>query len=329
MQWNKSISFVLSIVLIFSLSVMPGFRALSVGTDTLNYQSLLNLDFDIFQYIAIGQEPAFSLILTLVKILGVEDYYFLVVAVITNTFVVLAINRMKGYRFLVLFSYLTFSTIYFASFNIVRQCVAVAIFLLAFTYLIEGNKLRYILLILLATCFHYTSFFLFIFIFVDYLSRFKFLGYFFSFIIPFIINIFSIFFIYFASGLLGVDKLTYSARISEVGGRFYFIMNLFCIGLYFLLLGFSRKNYLYISLLLLNLSFLINISFLGMSYEGVGRLVFYTNIIWILAVPAIMSRIKRDERLLFVLLFVLLGSLHFLINVVLRNMHEVLPYYFV
>lgn len=172
---------VFRILLILSLSLLIAFGGM-VGTDhdayVSSYQKLssinisnilaglnisdLNRDVD-------GYEIGFVLLgFSLYKLGFPAVAYFLVLAIITNTFLVKVLYRFKHPVFSIVL-FIT-SQYYFQECNLVRQMLAASIFLYALKYLETKDWKRYVIWIIVAASFHYSALFLLFFVFYCFID---------------------------------------------------------------------------------------------------------------------------------------------------------------
>ncbi len=167
--------FISMAILIFVM----GFRANSVGVDDLNYLRGYNIanSVDIFQYYKEHvTEPGFYLLYKLVYYVF-NDFQWLII--LTSTFTIFCFYKAFEYEIenisLPLAVFIFSTTQYFYYFGIIRLGLAVAIIVFAYRYILENKKKRYILMVLLATLFHYSALFALVLLFIkkDKYNKFK------------------------------------------------------------------------------------------------------------------------------------------------------------
>lgn len=154
---KSKILFWISFLVMF---IILGFRALTVGTDTVVYANMFadyqsGLFFDIV-------EPAWMFLNIGVDYLGGDFYTVLWISALFSLFPVFyGLNKFSPYPLFSVFIYVSFY-FYFYSFNIMRQSVAQSFLFLSFCYLninkdgFKQTKKFYIFFII-AFLFHYTS----------------------------------------------------------------------------------------------------------------------------------------------------------------------------
>lgn len=173
--WSKSklLQWALMIMLIF----FAGFRAITVGTDSVNYflffdrLSHNNLTFEYSRY-----EPLYKFINFLVFKLGFEyEGVTLISSILTIIPLYVVFNKSSKYPLYSWFVYLAFCY-YFQSFNILRQCIAASWILLAYCYF-DGSKSlaskenrKTLVFTIVAVLFHYTAILAFLVYFLYYLT---------------------------------------------------------------------------------------------------------------------------------------------------------------
>lgn len=152
---NKSAYFFLFIAFL----IIGGFRDISVGTDTENYLEIynnINAGGEASLYAFSTIEPLwFALNWICSKIFG----NFQSVIFISNALAMIPVflycwAQKRPFRGLLFYVLLYF---WGNSLNITRQMIAIAFLLLGYHYYLQQKGLKYILLIVIATLFHYTS----------------------------------------------------------------------------------------------------------------------------------------------------------------------------
>jgi len=152
---NKKLSIFLIILI---LTLYSGVRAESVGTDTLNYVTHINLWQTIESYIRYPTEPGLRIISILSSYISNNiSTVLIIIALIINTLIIL---RLWSYRDKLSFTTSIFiysASYYIMTFSGIRQWIAIAIVFYASKYILEKSFIKYIFLILLATLFHNTA----------------------------------------------------------------------------------------------------------------------------------------------------------------------------
>lgn len=305
---------VFRVLLILSLSILIAFGGI-VGTDHDSYVSsyyglssfsisniiagfnIFNLNRDIA-----GYEAGYVLLSYPFYKFGFSAVaYFLVLAIITNTFLVKVLYRFKHPVFSIVL-FIT-SQYYFQECNLVRQMLAVSIFLYALKYLENKDWKKYIIWVFVAASFHYSALFLLIFVFFCFTDADKF-GYRFL-AIFFAIWVASLL-IY--SGQINIDSLFGSFSVEYYQVYFdnlygegheerpfeirYNIIVFLVLITSFLLKRFKRSSknirYCYLLVFILGISF-SNISF---KYYWFYRVAAYFSTIFCFVTPEFLSNIK-------------------------------------
>lgn len=284
--------FLLSCVLLFSL------RDFSVGTDTINYHDIFYLSrnisnsninieplFTFFNYIVGWVYPSFVLYLFV--------YSFLFSALwINNIETNVIYNKDIAYICLVCF----FG--FLLSFNIARQALAMAICVYSLSFLFKEKNLSFLIIILIASLFHYSAIlFLIVFILFKF-SRFPFTIAFFSFI-----SFYSLSFIgikFFSS--LSIRYIGYTETGGDVTGIF---LILFIFLQYALFYFFYKKYFLYddiyrkiFSVFSFGVGFFIALKVLKIPDDGPVRLSFYFLVVNIFLFPYVFSVFKNKDSLI-------------------------------
>lgn len=153
---NKVISEVLGIVIIFTLTIIIGFRY-GVGVDYFAYEEAFHLYYNKFFF-----EPFYSFLNFYIKITVGKFYYVtFIMILITNIFIYLALKKRNISGIYLLLSLLIYSSNMALVFmNAMRQGVAVAIFLYASSFIKERKFKNYLILILIGAGFHFSILFM-------------------------------------------------------------------------------------------------------------------------------------------------------------------------
>ncbi len=156
---NKLFWFISMAILIFIM----GFREYTIGVDGANYIR----GYNIANSVSFGEyytnrvtEPGFYILYRLVYFIF-NDYQWLFIstAIITIACFYKAFSYEIDNISLGLAVFIFASTQYFYYFGIMRMGIAVSIVAVAYRYIIQNEKKKYIWMILLATMFHYSALF--------------------------------------------------------------------------------------------------------------------------------------------------------------------------
>lgn len=152
---------ILTYIYIFHFTVISGFRAVSVGTDTYIYQGIFNQS-GLSSAVHILQNSKFigyELLMKLVAIVFNNNYniFLLIIAFLTNFFIFYTVYKINdtlifqsGYLYYVLYYFIS-------TMNTTRQMFAISLCVLSIYYLIEKKKIRCFLLLTSAFFIHATS----------------------------------------------------------------------------------------------------------------------------------------------------------------------------
>lgn len=155
---------------------LAGFRW-QVGGDTLTYQEAFETssftvgNFFSNNVFAIGWEPGFLFLMAICKSI-INDFWFfqIVHATIVNIVIFRFIFRYSPFKFFGLLIYFFFNYLYFNT-EVLRESLAICLFLIMFEYLKKGKYSKYYILNIVAVFFHYSSLAL---LFVPLLSKISF-----------------------------------------------------------------------------------------------------------------------------------------------------------
>lgn len=157
------------------ISTIVGFRY-QVGTDWENYCDIYNQalmsQLSMRETIESSMEPLYLILNIMLAFIQVPyQIFFLTVMLIHLCFLYKSFNDYVWLLPLGLFFY--FTSVFTTSLNIQRQTLAFCIFIYATTFYRNGDWVKYIISIMIAFCFHYSS----IILLPVYLLRFKFFSF--------------------------------------------------------------------------------------------------------------------------------------------------------
>lgn len=138
-------------VLIFLFTLFSGVRY-NVGTDFSTYELYISY---IRQGIDTYMEPGFEAIVKATYVLGFSGQLtFVISSLLVSFFFLFYIREHSYYLGLSSMMFLCFPIFYLASFNGIRQFIAVAIFLYSIKYILHGNIFKYFCGVAIACSFH-------------------------------------------------------------------------------------------------------------------------------------------------------------------------------
>lgn len=153
LKQKRGTKIVLLLLISLICACIAAFRGNS-GTDTSMYRTLYEYgEKSITRWVNI--EPGYMFLNNLFRNIGVSSsFFFGVLSFFTTIFILFTIDREKEKINVYVSALVYFSTLYFQSFNIMRQMLAVSICLFAFSLYLDDKKLISIILILVATLVH-------------------------------------------------------------------------------------------------------------------------------------------------------------------------------
>lgn len=287
-----------------------------------NYQDLLTYSF------ANEFEVGFLTLLYVLKIFDNSNLILSICAFIVfynySRFVqILNLNPLIAYS-----AIFSFFGIYFFSFNILRQMMALSFVMLGMAHLFKGNSKSFFIFILFATLFHYTSLICFLFYFIfkfnDFIFKFRFI--FFAILIIFSKLIFMLLASYYPRYS---DYMTMRTMDNNIG----VILFLFYLLIYFCseFLNFYFKNKIFKTCAII---FIIYLALQGAFYlndiynYGATRIVLY--FLWpsVLLVICFFSSV-RDINLRSILFIIFYGLLCFYFFYTLLNLdYSYIPFHY-
>jgi len=139
---------------------LVGFRD-RIGADFISYVEIyklspkLSLD-NIFDWSTYENEFLFSFLGSLLKTLGFESpiLYFIILSLLTSIFLQKAITRFRFNH--ILYAWFIYYCVFFLNFqfNTVKHGLMASIVWLAFSYIEEGNKMKFFKIIIIGSLFH-------------------------------------------------------------------------------------------------------------------------------------------------------------------------------
>ena len=162
----KFIYYILVLIGLIIPSLLAGFRALGVGTDTKGYinytfYNCLNINSisELIQYIKTADiEPlyiVFDFIITRFTTSVNVSYFFIEFLILL--FIYIACTKLKDTN-KISFSYLLFLILFFnRSLNMCRQTIAISIMLISLKYIFERKLYKFLILFIIAFLFHKTA----------------------------------------------------------------------------------------------------------------------------------------------------------------------------
>ncbi|HHX70946.1 MAG TPA: EpsG family protein [Gallicola sp.] len=280
------------------LFFIMGFRSTTVGVDDQNYLLSYNManNTSIVDYYQVyTTEPAFYLLYRLVYVVFGNFQW---VIIISSFITVYCFYKAIAYEIetisLSLAVFIFSCTQYFYYFGIIRMGLAVAIIVVAYRYILENKKKKYIFMVILATLFHYSALFSMILLFIkpDRIKK--------STIFKIVLIIPSAFFAVRLFVYPFITSSRYAGYIESSGIIDYkFISALPFLLLFMIYYKGIRKN---TNLHFYFILFLIKITTEAfMPIIGIGRMVWYVNLCLAFLLPATV-RINRDYLMKFIIL---------------------------
>ena len=236
----KYIKYILSFILLLVFLSLYYYRDYSIGTDTLNYipifQDIFNSNNIIKYSLENNIEIGFSVIVYLLSFVS-EDYLFIFSSLTSIIYInlIFSIYRYKLSYTLFFCSLFCVFQMYFYSFNILRQAIAISFVILAISYLINDNNRRFVLCCFLAFIFHYSSIFVFIFYFI-YKLRYRIVKFWYL-IVPLLVFLLGFIFSYVVGSFEKYSAYDIEDSITNTGGL---LLNIFYIVLFALAIFLNK-----------------------------------------------------------------------------------------
>lgn len=318
---------IFSFVILFTISA---FRAPHVGTDTANYIHGFNLiasqDFESI-FSIVRWEIGYTLLNKLISLVSNNSQAIIIV---TSFFILFfMIYAIKKFSTNVVFSLYLFITLYyyFASFNLIRQFIAIAILLVGYEFIKERSFWKFLLTVIIASLFHQSAL-IFIMLYFLYGIRlnakkiiliifgFVFLIYSFDILIKFFLKLFPYYQVYLDTAYFEGAGLLVPLISASI----------LLFGLFIKVTNSTDKEFDFL-LIIMALSLLIGI--FSMKVSLFNRFGYYTNIFNILFIPKAITSVREKKlRIIYYYVVFSITMAYFLIRFVVEGWHGVTPYEF-
>lgn len=331
MARNGRMTYILSqkaslITCVLLLATVQGFRAYSVGTDTKSYV-------EMFLYPdKYGHEIGFKLLCDAIRWISDSPSMFLFTcALIINGGVAIACYKMSEIPCLSMLLWV-FLYYYFASFNAIRQYLAIALLLNGYCYARSKKWLKYLFCLIMAVSFHQSAIIGIVFALIPIIDNGKRAH---ALVVTAIILMTSCIPILWESIESFVIRYfpkygTYFAQqadyVTSGGGIRQSIINVaICASFLFLVDNRSESRCKYDAILLLS----VLLSFLQMWILMFDRFLWYFEVFSIMAIPEVAkqsnSKIDSQSKMVY-LVFVVLAACLFMLYYLYSGAHRVTPY---
>ena len=238
---SRYIKYALCFFLLLIMLCLYYYRDYGIGTDTINYipifQDISNSNNIIDYSLSNNVEIGFSFLVYFINLFSQD--YFLIFTILTSIIyinLIITVYRYNLSYILFFCSLFCIFQMYFYSFNILRQAIAISFVILATSYLVENKDKKFLILCFFAFIFHYSSVFVILFYFI-YLFRVKIVNFWY---LVLIVLLFALSFI-FSYVIGGFDKYSIydvDDSITTSGG---FFLNLFYIVLFAIALLLKKR----------------------------------------------------------------------------------------
>lgn len=174
-NFNKFQRWPVFVLLIIALGLLAGLRGPNVSSDYSTYKYSFDISDNLYNEIKQGSifnffEPGYVLAIAALKNiseLNYTIYIMMVFAFVTITLKVIATDKLSINPFLAILFYFSHYFILMEMTQI-RIGFASALFFIALTQYLKGNRLGFIMWVLLACCFHYSALLYFIVLLFNY-----------------------------------------------------------------------------------------------------------------------------------------------------------------
>ena len=334
----------------FLLVLVSAFRGLDVGADTVNYCKLYqNIARAPFAKLSdMGVEVGFSIFCKLLSLISTDPRFFLIASsLLINYLVALFIYRTSNDVVMSTFLYMSMY-VYLATFNAIREYMAIAIVLMAYVSLKRQKIVRALIITLIAASFHYVALFFLPLIFI---SKFKnnkktialvtmvliVLSTLAETLVNFIINNvpkyrYYLYYDYFTEGKgLDINIIIYFAQFVALIFVFYNLSKLKSKPQKLLSANFEHSDAAVLSdLWLLNIIIMVSLalSIMGISIRLVHRVNYLFFFFMIIYIPKMLTFFKNKNKPLMQFLCIICLCIYYVLMMS-HNNHYVVPYSFV
>ncbi|PWH86970.1 EpsG family protein [Brumimicrobium oceani] len=276
--------------LVAILVFIVGFRAIEVGTDTINYK----MYFDVIQsgeYLPV--EAGWLAINNLVILFnGSFETLLLLVTLLTMLPVYYVCKKSSVNPALSLFFYITLY-FYFYSFNISRQILAISFVLLGFHFLKNNIKLAFIAFVLLASSFHASALIVLPLVFVNLIPD-KIVLYVSAIVVSALIGLFGTDLLYNLIELTSYSRYLSRLELGNVSGNALYLLLLN--GFFLFILYFSDKRETFFKIFFLYIVFSNMLVRIPMG----SRLMMYFAVIQVLYLPLFLYTTRKGDNALLI-----------------------------
>jgi transmembrane protein EpsG len=146
---------ILALITILSVVLVSGLRK-NIG-DTFFYMHTYKINTFTWEFVQSQDDIGFSILQMILKSYS-DDPQILIftTAVLTNVLIIIGLYKYSRLFELSIYVYIT-GGMFLVTMNGIRQCLATAIIFTGTKYLIEGNWVKYILIVILASLFHQSA----------------------------------------------------------------------------------------------------------------------------------------------------------------------------
>ncbi len=156
-QFNDKVFLIISFIILF---ILVALRETNIGNDTIEYIKLFE-NCAKYKWDLLNTSSRFEAGYTIFNIIlsyisSSTRFFMIIMSLIVNYSVYKFLkSNSKNYLFsIIIYINLLF---FYQSMTMIRQCLAMSIILLAFKYVKEKQLFKYILMVILASCFHITA----------------------------------------------------------------------------------------------------------------------------------------------------------------------------
>lgn len=330
--FEKSNKKLYSIIMLVEFTLISGLRHYLIGNDTITYfygfKSILKYGYKAFS-ISRYEKGYILLNIIIGKIIDNYTIFLIICAFITNYFI---FKFIRKYSQNMCISFLLFflCRFFFSEMNIVRQYIAIGIFLYSIKYIETRKIAKYLICIGIAMLFHYSIIFMMPLYYI-YDAKFDRKKMIWMSLITIVVNGLFYGILIKITGLLGIyqEYINKFYGSNKLGSIIDFVMHL--VIFIFLLCIYKNNKINKKDTFFYNCSFvLVLVSFLSIRLSVLNRITEYLSILMIVQLPNFISYLTNSKKKLLINILIILcfGIYCFVITYFRPNWNNIYPYKF-
>lgn len=323
---HKTVSSIIIFISFMILILLIGCRE-SVGTDydsyIYYYNFISNLNFDELN--VVDWEYGAVLIFKLTSLIFSNEKFIMIVLAILTIYPLYKLNKLYDYKYLP-YSILTYSLMLLSfSMNGMRQAIAMSFIALAVGYLMKENRLKSIILIIIAFLFHKSAIIIIPYLILFMIKKGSKIERDYT-LVTLLISVIILFFNEYLINLGFISEYDYYLTDINIGNISLNAI-LFHIPIILIMLCFSNKEQNHLNLLKGLVISGIILDFIGTSKQYLSRIALYYTMFEILLIPMLLKHINNQTtKKLISFLYIIFLVIYFVYQFYILGRHEIFPY---